>query len=474
MEPHAGPISDTPDLLPAMRSYIDRHVLIRPGHGIVIGVSGGPDSVSLLDVLFRLRKSLDITLYVAHLNHKLRGPASDADQQFVTDLAATRDLPCFSEEAILPAGCSLEQTARDVRLAFLKRVQRVTGASRIALGHTRSDQAETVLIRLVRGAGPTGLGAIRPIRDGLWIRPLLAVSRQQIQAYVEHRNLQVRHDISNADVRFLRNRIRHHLLPEIASAYNPAIEAALARSAEIIQGEDQLLGQQAESAYRKALRYESRRKIILDENAVFGYHIALQRRIFKTAFFRLRGCARALDGQSVSRMEALRLTPEGVVQVSSDISAHRSSPWLILSRPTPFFSTEVAVPGITEIAEIGAVLETRIRPASQVRRDDLSSDPYHACFDWDALPGGLTLRNRRRADRFRPFGLNGTQKISDLFINLKIPRPLRDEIPLLLGGQAILWVVGLRTAQSTAVTHRAKTVLDITFKGGWGGVIASS
>lgn len=134
----------------------------------------------------------------------------------------------------------------------------------------------------------------------------------------------------------------------------------------------------------------------------------------------------------------------------------------------------MAAPGVTEIPEIGAVLETRIRPASQVREQDLTSDPFRACFDRDAVTGGLTLRNRRRADRFVPFGLNGTQKISDLLINLKIPRPLRDEVPLLLDGKAILWVVGLRTARPTAVTHRAKTVLDVTFRGGWGRVIAPS
>ncbi len=469
-----GSTSDRPDLLQVVRSYIERHDMILPGDGIVIGVSGGPDSVSLLDLLFRLRKSLDIALYVAHVNHQLRGPASDADQRFVTDLATSMDLPCFSERVVLPDRGSPEAAARDARLGFLKSVLCVTGASRIALGHTRSDQAETVLMRLIRGAGPTGLGAIRPIRDGLWIRPLLAVSRQQIQAYIEHRNLQVRHDNTNADTRFLRNRIRHQLLPQIATDYNPAIEAVLARSAEIIQREDQLLGQLAESAYQKALRYEGKRKIILDEKAVFGYHITLQRRIFKTAFYRLHGCARALDEKSVSRMETLRLAPGGAVQVSSGIFFRRSSPWLILSRPTPPFQTDITVPGVTEIPEIGAVLETRIRAACQAQKHDRSSDPFRACFDWDAPSDGLSLRNRRRADRFRPFGLNGTQKISDLFINLKIPRPLRDEVPMLMGGQAILWVVGLRTAQFMAVTQRAKTVLDVTFKGGWGGVVASS
>ncbi|MCE2439817.1 MAG: tRNA lysidine(34) synthetase TilS [Candidatus Latescibacteria bacterium] len=466
--------SDTPDLLPAVNSYIDRYDMFRPGDGIVIGVSGGPDSVSLLDLLSRLRKSLDLRLFVAHLNHQLRGPASDADHQFVMDLAAARDLPCFSDRATVSAAGSPEAAARDARFGFLREVMRDTGASRIALGHTRSDQAETVLMRLIRGAGPTGLGAIRPIRDGIWVRPLLAFSRQQIQAYVEHRNLHVRHDDSNGDTRFLRNRIRHLLLPTIASDYNPSIEAALARSAELIQGEDQLLGQQAESAYRKALLYEGKRKIILDEDAVFGYHIALQRRLLRTAFFQLRGCARDLDEQSVGRMEGLRLTPAGSIQVAADISFHRSSPWLILSRPTPAFETEVAVPGVTGIPEIDAFVETKIRPASEVRKHDSSSDPFCACFDLDEICGRLTLRNRRRADRFQPYGLSGTQKVSDLFINLKIPRPLRDEIPLLLGGQAILWVVGLRSAQSTAVTHRARTVLEVTLRGGWGGLIPSS
>lgn len=474
MKPSPGTNSTTPDLLMAVQSYIDRHDMIEPGDGIVIGVSGGPDSVSLLDLLSRLRKSRDLRLFVAHLNHQLRGLASDEDQQFVSDLAASMDLAYFSENVVLPNGGSPEEAARDARLAFFKRVLRTAGASRIALGHTRSDQAETVLMRLIRGAGPTGLGGIRPIRDGIWIRPLLGVSRQQIQSYVEHRNLHVRHDVSNTETRFLRNRIRHLLLPVIASDYNPSIEAALARSAEIIRDEDQLLGQQTESAYRKALRYEGKRKIILDENAVFGYHIALQRRLLRTAFFRLRGCARDLDEKSVGRMEGLRLTPSHSVQVSADISVHRFSPWLILSRPTPSFEAPVVVPGVTEIPEIGAIMETRIRPASEVRSNELSSDPFRACFDRDAISGRLTLRNRRRADRFVPFGLSGTQKVSDLFINLKIPRPLRDEVPLLLGGRAILWVVGLRTAQSTAVTHRARTVLEVTLRGGWGGAIPSS
>ena len=474
MEPKTGPDADAPDLLPAVKSYIDRHGMIRPGDGIVIGVSGGPDSVSLLDLLDRLRDAIDMSLYVAHLNHQLRGAASDADQQFVTDLAAERDLPCFTGRATVSAARSPEAAARDARLGFLNEVMRDTRASRVALGHTRSDQAETVLMRLIRGAGPTGLGGIRPIRDGIWIRPLLAVSRQRIQAYVEHRNLRVRHDESNTDTRFLRNRIRHLLLPAIASDFNPAVEAVLARSAEIIRDEDQLLGQQAESAFRKALRYEGERKIILDEDAVFGYHVALRRRIFRTAFFRLRGAVRALDEQSVSRMETLGRRPGGSVHVSAGVSVHRSGPWLILSLPTPSFETEVTVPGVTRIPEIGASVETKIRPAGEARTHDLSSHPFRACFDREAICGRLTLRNRRRGDRFAPFGLSGTQKVSDLLINLKIPRPLRDEIPLLLGGQAILWVAGLRTAGSAAVTHRTKTVLEVALRGGWGGGVASS
>ncbi|MDE3000202.1 MAG: tRNA lysidine(34) synthetase TilS [Gemmatimonadota bacterium] len=474
MKPSPGAISTTHDLLPEVQSYIDGHDMIRPGDGIVIGVSGGPDSVTLLDLLSRLRESLDLRLFVAHLNHQLRGLASDEDHQFVMDLAATMDLPCFSERATVSAAGSPEAAARDARLGFLKEVMRDIGASRIALGHTRSDQAETVLMRLIRGAGTTGLGGIRPVRDGIWIRPLLGISRQRIEEYVEHRNLHVRHDHSNTETRFLRNRIRHLLLPEIASEYNPSIEAVLARSAEIIQGEDQLLGQQAESAFREALRYEGKRKIILDENAVFGYHIALQRRLLRTAFFRLRGCARGLDEKGVSRIEGLYLTPAGSVHVSADISVHRSSPWLILSRPTPAFETDVAVPGVTEIPEIGAFVETKIRPIGDVQPDELSSDPFRACIDRDAVGGRLTLRNRRRADRFAPFGLSGTQKVSDLLINLKIPRPLRDEVPLLLGGQAILWVVGLRTDRSTAVTHRARTVLEVTLRGGWGETVISS
>ncbi len=464
--------SDPRDLLPGVRAYIARQGMLAMAEGVVVGVSGGPDSVALLDLLFRLRGELGITLHVAHLNHRLRGADAEADAAFVAGLSAALELPYHGGEADVAALArrgkhALEEAARIARHRFLETVRRKTGAARIALGHTRSDQAETLLLRLLRGAGRRGLGAIRPVRDRVWIRPLLRVSRCEIEAYISFRQLDARQDRTNTDPRFLRNRIRQDLLPRLAAEYTPGIEAVLARTAEILRDEDDLLDQQAETAFQKAVQYRGKRKIILDVRAVFRYHISLQRRILQKALFCFHAGADAVGFQTIQRILKLLSSGSGAVQISPEISARKSGHRLILSRATPPFQIRLRTPGHTEISLLDAAVETRIRPVEEVRDRLQDLGPYRACFDLAKLKGDLVLRNRRPGDRFQPYGMSGARKVSDLLIDGKIPEPLRDEIPLLLSNCTILWVIGLRTAQPAAVTEQTRDVLDIVFTGGW-------
>ena len=410
MNQHLQPSSDPRDLLDRVQFDMAHHHMYISGDRVVVAVSGGPDSVALLDLLFRLKSMLGINLHVAHLNHRLRGAQSDSDADFVGTLASNLNLPYHTQAVDLcPKGQSLEEAARNARHAFLNETRSRTGATRIALGHTRSDQAETLLLRLLRGAGTRGLAAIRPVRDGIWIRPLLAISRPEIEAYIAWRGLPVRHDASNTDTRFLRNRIRHDLLPRLAADYTPAIETLLARSAEILRQDDELLEEQAEAALQKALRHRGKQKIILDENVVFRYHISLRRRLLRKALFGLQVPPEKLGFQTLHRLHDLFSQPfVKQAEILPGLTAQRTASWLILSHPTPAFQIEVRVPGCTEIPCIGGTLEARVRPVHEVRNDLAHLGPCRACFDLDALPEPLTIRNRKSGDRIHPFGLSGT------------------------------------------------------------------
>lgn len=281
--------------------------LVSAGQRVLLAVSGGPDSMALLELFARLRESMDVPLHVAHLNHCLRGDASDGDAAFVEDQARLRDLPVTVERIDVGArraevGGSLEAVARDVRYAFLTDVAGKVGADRIALGHHRGDLAETVLMQLLRGAGSAGLAGIRPIRDGLWIRPLLECSRDDILRFLDAEGVPYRTDASNDDLRFLRNRVRRNLMPALES-YNPQPDAALSRAARILADEDALLSDLTDAAWERAADGDSIRTEPLRSEPV-----AVQRRVLKRWLDGLLAPARSATFEEVERVRRLALT----------------------------------------------------------------------------------------------------------------------------------------------------------------------
>ena len=302
------------DILHRVEAYIQRERLLTPGDGVVVALSGGPDSVTLFDLLHRLKAKWDLTLYIAHLNHQLR-PNAESDAAFVKQIARNDPVYIGKEDVLQRAKNkkqSIEEAARDARRAFLDTVKQKTGANKIALGHTKSDQAETVLLRLVRGAGLTGLGGMRPISEACWIRPLLSLSRSEIEFYVRTRNLQVLRDETNSDPKFLRNRIRTDLIPRLQKAYNPQIEDLLSRLATLLQNDDAHLENIAEQALSEAILYRDNRKFILDVKRFFGYHISLRRRLIRKVLFALQASAEAARFQAVERILETASTPGNV------------------------------------------------------------------------------------------------------------------------------------------------------------------
>lgn len=456
--------TSNPDLLEKVCAYAVEHAMFAPGQTVLVAVSGGPDSVCLLDLLNRSRARLGISLHVAHLDHGLRGRASRNDARFVRRLADKMNLPCEVGVSDVKAlakseGRSLEDAARQSRYRFLEEVSGRVGASRVALGHTRSDQAETVLLRLVRGSGATGLAAIRPVRDARYVRPLLEVSREEVENYLRFRGLRFCKDLTNLDLRFTRNRLRRDLLPRLRLDYNPDVEGALARAATLLSAEDDWLEEQAGRALSKSRQLAPSGKIVLDVNRVLGYHLALRRRVIRKALEET-GCeGDSLGFGGVERLvKALGGHPVAF-QVSEEVSASCDGSSLILSRRVLPFDIPVRIPGRTRILPLGLVLSARIRSVADVEPLVHSAGPFDAFLDLRALDPGVSLRNPRKGDRIHPLGGSGSRKVSDLLIDARVPRPLRDSVPILAQGSTVHWVAGHRIANQARVTAATERVV---------------
>lgn len=458
-----------------VKSFITKHNLISPNTTLVVAVSGGADSVCLLHILHSLQEELSFGIHVAHLNHQLR-PNADQDAQFVKEIANNLNCPVTlgSVDVLQLAQqekLSIEEAARDARRAFLKDVALKENASRIALGHTQNDQAETVLFRIIRGTSVTGISGIRPITDNLWIRPILNISRHQVEKYVKHNKLLFCQDESNTDLKFTRNQIRHKLIPYLQSEFNPQIEPALNRLGELAQDDEELLQNLCIDAFEKATLYKANRKIILDVMLIFGYHISLRRRLLKKALFELGISQNTVTFETIERLiHGLEHGPKHF-QISADISAHHSNGILTLSIPTPPFQVRICQSGNIPIpAQNANIIASKFD--KNTTNVETPQDNYTVLFDADQLPSTLYIREVQPGDRICPLGLKGSQKVNKLLVDQKIPRCLRDEIPVLVGDNQILWVLGLRRSGIAPITPQTKQVQKLIFEGGWQRIIS--
>lgn len=435
--------------------------LFEPGARVVVAVSGGADSVALLDLLRRFDAG-SLKLVVAHLNHSLRGEHSDADQAFVAGLAARyglsfvaerRDVAALARELVT----SLEDAGRRARYDFLARVAREHQASFIALAHHRDDQAETVLMRLLRGAGGTGLRGMGPSR-GILKRPLLRVSRADIERYLKEEGLSWRNDASNADTDFLRNSIRHELLP-LLGRYNPKVSERLAATAEILAADEELLDQVTDAAYRRLLLPGSAEPAF-SVAGLTGEPRGLRLRLYRRALAEQRG---DLQRIALTHLEAIdRLVgserPNARLNLPGACLVLRSYDRLSFAAARPEEGDfEVAVAGPGEYRLPGGRL-LRVSLVELPERLDAGA-PDAAFFDPQAAPFPWTVRSFRPGDRFRALGMTGTQKVKDLFINNKIPASQRGRIPLLVSGDRIIWLAGVRMGESARVTADSGLVL---------------
>jgi tRNA(Ile)-lysidine synthase len=445
------PRNPIPHVLSRVMGTIRRHAMIEPCSHIGVAVSGGIDSVALLDILAGLQAELHIALTILHLNHGIRGEEAARDQRFVQELSASYSLPYLGEEVDVPAykkqkSLSLQEAARELRYLFFEQAMDTLDLDKVAIGQTADDQAETVLMRLIRGGGARGLKGIPPVR-GRYIRPLIEVWRAELLQYARHKGLSFVQDSSNLKNDYLRNRIRHELLPALGG-YNPGIKHRLVHLAEIL-GED--------DSYLEGLAQEIAKGIVMADEEVsipipslLSLPLALQARVLQHAFTGLSSGG-ILEYPHIEGVMTLIQGAGGSKRVTlpGGYWAMRSYDTLRMGRERETLEgmageSELLIPGRTRLDGLGVELEATIARGSHDPQTDPPATPDTAFLDFHRLVLPLRVRTFRFGDSFIPLGMKGRKKLKNFFIDLKIPRAERLKIPLVISGNDICWVAGLR------------------------------
>ncbi|ANA40233.1 tRNA(Ile)-lysidine synthetase [Geobacter anodireducens] len=457
--------------LKKVRAFIAEHGMFRPGDRVVVAVSGGADSVALLDILTAL-KELRLELVVAHLNHELRGAESDEDERFAGQCAQAYALPFVSRGEQVKAMAererlSLEDAGRRARYAFFDDVAAAWGARTVALAHHADDQAETLLMRLVRGAGGPGLSAMRPVRaGGNYVRPLLVLDRQEIEAYLDERGLAFRQDRTNTDVAFLRNRIRHELVPYL-DRLNPGAASRLARTAELLADDEALLGQLVEEASARHVNVTEQGGAICAVDALRREPRGLRRRLYRKAIALAKGDLARIGFDHVDAIDRLVLSenPSGRLHLPEETLVTRSYDEITFVRRTtdipPLQDLRIGGPGCWPLSGGGELVV------------EIATDPLpwgelpatESWFDLEQAPFPWLVRGWRPGDRMTPLGMAGEKKVKDIFIDAKVPRELRQSVPLVFSGDSLLWICGCRRGEPARITAGSRAMVVARIRG---------
>ena len=448
---------------------------------LIVACSGGPDSTALLHALVALQPALSLQLHVAHLNHDFRGQEAEDDALFVANMAERLDLPSTVAEADPIAYqrergiSSFEEAAREVRYRFLTELAHRIHADAVVLGHTADDQAETILMHIIRGAGLPGLRGMQEVtrwhnpptgQSAVLLRPLLEASRNDTHSYCLELAIPFRVDSTNTSLRFTRNRIRHKLLP-VLEEYNPRVREALIRTGRAASESLHFLNEQLNALWPEMFSKDGR-TVHVDASALNDLHPYLRGLALRRAFAEARGSSRRLAESHVKSMLDLSQGPAGKsMHLPGGLAMQTTQAGLIIGpieqdenvTPTLDFEYPINVPGTTQIAGWRVTVE----PASPTL-DPKTLEPTAALFDADQLGDHPVIRNKRPGDYIQPLGMRGRKKLKDLLIDLKVLRELRPSIPLLVSEKGVLWVFPYRTSEMAKVDESTRRRLLIRWE----------
>ncbi|MBN2516843.1 MAG: tRNA lysidine(34) synthetase TilS [Deltaproteobacteria bacterium] len=471
-------------MLQKVRQTIEKYKMLDAEDRVGVAVSGGPDSIALLRVMTNIAAEFRLSLVIIHVNHDLRGEESEREERFVRTLGESMKIPVAARKISIPAirkreQGSVENISRRERYGYFEEVKESYSLDKIALGHNQDDQAETVIMKFLRGSGLEGLRGILPVRDGMYVRPLIEATREEILVFLREEGAQYMTDSSNVDDIYVRNRIRNRLIPALKEQYNPRLAENIARMADIIRLENDFIEQYVKDALLKL-------NIIYEGNKV-GINIP----DFKLLppVIRLRIIKRLLQNRSSSKMKIsyvhvkavigliegprsnglldlplgimVRREYDNLTIVKDEVSSKLTDPhdknkkrkddkWGVND-----YYYDIFIPGTVKIKEAGLTIDFSCIGIEQI---DFNAENT-VFMDYDSLTFPLIIRNIRAGDRMQPLGLGGTKKVKSIFIDKKIPRSKRGKTPLLVDQISVLWIPGIKLSDRVRVTDATKTVL---------------
>lgn len=436
-----------------VRKTIQKFDMLLPGEHVLAAVSGGADSIALLYCLQKLAPKLGLSLSVAHLNHRIRGPEGDADEEFVRRISADLKLPFFSERIEVKQKAAankenLEELARQLRYDFLRRTAQKIGAQKIAVGHTLNDQAETVLFRFIRGSGIEGLSAIHPVLDGLVIRPLLECGRDSILKYLTQKQASYVEDSTNKNLQYSRNKIRGELLPYLTKHFNPQLISTLAREASLAREAWDFIESEANRIFEEAC-VKNGENLLIHLKGFAELHPVLQKHVVRRALKECMGSLRGITFRNIeSVLSICRADCSGdQIRLPQGKTAFRQFDTLLLTgqktQPAPSFIYRLDLPGECRVPETGSAFRSIecSAPNAKAMKDNRSRQAY---IDSSTLPRFLTIRSREPGDRY---GGPRHRKVKKLLITGKVPSRQRAALPMVAAGKDVIWIPGFRPAR---------------------------
>ena len=448
-------------------AVVHKYNMINMSETVVVGVSGGADSLALLHVLKRLSSDFRFNLVAAHLNHMLRGDDSEKDEEHVASICKNWGVECFIKrtdirELANELKISEEEAGRKARYEFFKELMGVIKADKLALAHHKDDRVETILHNFIRGTGTQGLKGINYIRDGFVIRPFLDVSKDEILSYCIEENISYREDLSNKDQSYTRNRLRHGLIPFMQNNFNPNIAETILRMSDVIGEEDDFLGRYCGELLPTLLSYEKNKaKVILDR--FNQLHLALKRRLLRMVileFMSVFYCIELVHIDNIIKMlhnakqgTSFKLPGKVRVDIAYGAAFISSDSEKIVKDP---FEHSLNLPGSVFIHEANVKITAGYKDKNQLL---YGKNPVY--IDADEVKSSLVIRSRRTGDRFKPLGMSSYKKLKEFFIDWKVPREKRDSIPLITDSRNIIWVAGYQINEDYKVTDKTVRVLEL-------------
>ncbi|KEH90031.1 tRNA(Ile)-lysidine synthetase [Clostridium novyi A str. BKT29909] len=437
---------------------------------VVVALSGGPDSICLLHILHTLKDELNISIVAAHVNHCLRGEAADNDEMYVKKICEELGIQCFVKREDVhriskERGISCEMAGREVRYQFFEEVLHKINGNKIAIAHNANDQAETVLMRILRGTGLDGLVGIRPVRDNIFVRPIINLTRDEIENYCDINKLNPRIDKTNFENIYTRNKIRLELIPYIQKNFNSDVIEVLNRFSDTVKVDNEYINNVAKEKYNEYSEI-SEEKIIL-KGQLFKEHEAILTRVIRIAIKNIKGNLNNLEKNHIYDIIDIQkkstgkyiMLPSGIRVTNNygDIYVYKEEK----KHKVQKINKEVEL----NLLEENVVTNHKLKITLDIikSKEDIKFDknPLIKYFDYDKIKGVIKLRYRKNGDKFMPFGMSGSKKLKDLFIDLKIPKERRDNIPLITFGDDIAWIVGYRISDKFKINKDTKSILKI-------------